>query len=91
VTEYEPYDPEEGEDLYMKDPESQSIKGFKEALDIFAKYAKKGDLERFFCGAEHDIIYMYTDTDTLHPNSPDGKRLRELGFHVSDDAWAYFT
>ena len=79
------------EDLYMKDPDSKTLKGFIEALNIFAKYMGKGINEPYFCGAEHDEIFIYVGTDTLPEESPDGARLRELGFHVSEDSWAYFT
>jgi hypothetical protein len=91
MVEYEPYDEETSHDTYMSDPTSKSIKGFIEALNIFSQYADKGEDERFFFGAEHDIIYMCVDTKVLHPNSPAGIRLRELGFHIDDEDWAYFT
>jgi hypothetical protein len=76
---------------YMMAPESKSIRGFIEALNIFAKYMEKGFYEQYFCGAEHDELHIYVETDTLPKDSPDGRRLIALGFHVNNDCWAYFT
>jgi hypothetical protein len=81
----------ETEDLYMTAPEAKSIKGFIEALNIFAKYFDKGMNKTFFCGAEHDELHFYMDTDTLPEDSADGRRLQELGFHCGDNMWEYFT
>ena len=81
------------DDLYMSAPESKSIKGVIEALTIFAKYTEKGINERYFCGAEHDELYIYVDIEKLTPESPDGQRLQALGFHPSSEVetWSYFT
>jgi hypothetical protein len=76
---------------YMADPLAKSIGSFIEALNIFAKYTEKGLNQRFFFGAQHDEINVYVGTDDLSPDSDDGKRLIELGFHESEEAWAYFT
>jgi len=84
---------EDEDDLYMKAPEANSIKGFIEALNIFAKYVEKGIDEPYFCGAEHDELHIYVKTDDLPEDSPDGRRLSELGFHTNGetDSWGYFT
>jgi hypothetical protein len=82
---------ENDEDLYLTAPEANSIKGFIEALNIFSKYMEKGTNETYFCGAEHDELYLYVGTDDLPEESPDGRRLRALGFRKSEDAWAYYT
>ena len=87
---YEPFDSEEDDDLYLKEP--KSIRNFIEALNIFAKYTQEGFEETYFCQAEHDELFIHVEQETLHPNSPDGKRLRALGFHPSEvETWAYFT
>ena len=82
---------ENDEDLYMTAPEAKSIKGFIEALNIFSKYMGKGTNETYFCGAEHDELHLHVGTDDLPKESPDGRRLQALGFHESEDAWAYYT
>ena len=89
MPEYEPYD-EENDELFLKEP--KSIKGFIEALNIFSKYWEDGVDETYFCQAENDELYIHVDIEKLHPNSPDGKRLRMLGFHPSDvETWGYYT
>jgi hypothetical protein len=84
---------EEDDALYLKAKEAQTIKGFIEALNIFAKYTDKGIDESFFCGAEHDELYMYVELEKLSTKSEDGKRLLQLGFHADKESgnWAYYT
>jgi len=80
------------DESYMRDPMAKTVNGFIEALEILARYMKDGKERKFFCGAEHDEIYFYTENgpDEL---SDDGVRLSELGFHFEEDAegWVYFT
>lgn len=87
---YEPFDPDKNDELYLTEP--KSIRNFIEALNIFAKYTEDGMEETYFSQAEHDELFIHVEQETLHPNSPDGKRLRALGFHAGTvGTWAYFT
>ena len=78
---------------YMSAPESKTIKGFKEALDIVARHHKGGENAKCFTYAEHDIIYFELSLEDVPEDSEEGKRLDALGFHASTefDCWAYFT
>lgn len=75
---------------YMSDQNSKSVKGFIEALGIFAKHYEKGDAKKYFMGAEHDELFIY-DTEEITEDSEDGKRLEALGFHYNGEGWSYFT
>lgn len=77
-------------DNFMSDTNSKSVKGFIEALGIFAKRYEKGLDQRFFMGAEHDELFIY-DSDDIAEDSEDGKRLEALGFHFNGEGWSYFT
>jgi hypothetical protein len=79
------------DELYMKDPAAKSVTGFIEALRILSKYMKDGESTTFFSGAEHDVIYFYTEGPD--EESPEGDKLTGLGFHWDEDTegWAYFT
>lgn len=81
------------EDVYMSAPESKSIKGYIEGLQIIAKYLDEGEDSKFFCNAEHDVIGLSLSTETLPVDTEDGARLYALGFHPSSDLeyWQYFT
>lgn len=79
------------DEYYMQDDRSKTVEGVIEALTILSKYMTNGMQERFFCGAEHDELFFYVDVSKCPENSEDGQRLSRLGFHVSDDFWAYFT
>lgn len=80
-------------DLYMKAAVAKTISGFIKALNILAKYEKDGLNERFFCEAEHDVLYSRVSIEALKPDSEDGKELSRLGWHPDKDidVWAYFT
>jgi hypothetical protein len=82
----------ESEKRYMKDPMSNTVDGFARGLYILSKYMKENSNTKYFCGAEHDIIYIYTE-NAPDPESPEGLRLSELGFHWNEDCegYAYFT
>ncbi len=84
---------DESDKLYMKDARAKSVEGLIAALAIFAKYLKKGQKEKFFTGASHDVLYFYVDLEKLPEDSEDGRILVGLGFHADEDSenWAYFT
>jgi hypothetical protein len=79
------------DETYMTDPRAKTIEGFIVALQIFAKYTKDKLQESYFCGAEHDVLYMYVDTDAV--SEEDAALLDKLGWHKDESAetWAYFT
>ncbi len=68
----------------------KSIAGFIEALQIFACYFENGLDHTYFISAEHDTLF---GPNMPIADSPQGKRLQELGWHRDDDyvCWAYFT
>jgi hypothetical protein len=74
----------------MNNPNNKNIAGFIEALQIFACYLENGLEHEFAINAEHDEIY---GPDMPIPDSPQGRRLKELGWHrdKGQDYWAYFT
>ena len=80
-------------DNYLSDPRAKSIEGFIAALQIIAKHKPKGLSEKYFCGAEHEVLYIYDCGESIPPGSDDGNALESLGFHFDGDAetWAYFT
>lgn len=67
------------------------MQNFLEGLEIFLKYHPRDDSS--LMGADHDVIYIYSSKEELHPDSEDGKLLDSLGFYFSeeDDSWSYFT
>jgi hypothetical protein len=81
------------DDLYMTDERRKTVAGFIAALEIFAKYFGDGLNESYFCGGEHDVIYMYVDIEQCPEDSEDGRLLQSLGWHADSEAgnWAYFT
>lgn len=79
-------------DTYAQDNEAKSVLGFIEGLNILSKYMKNQRSTKYFCGAEHDVLYIYTEEErTPSEDSSEGIRLSELGFHMEGDGWAYFT
>ena len=71
-----------------------TISAFIEGLEIFAsRYFQNGRGERYFCDAQHDIIYFYVHANDLPENSEDGKYLIELGFYIDEDTeqWCWST
>ncbi len=76
----------------MADPNCRnykSVAGFIEALQIFACYFENGLDQAYFMSAEHDILF---GPEMPILDSPQGRRLEELGWHWNDDYdWAYFT
>jgi hypothetical protein len=82
----------ESEKRYMKDPMAKTVDGFARGLFILSKYMKNDTSTKFFCGAEHDIIYIYTENPPGE-ESEEGLRLSELGFHWNEDCegYAWFT
>lgn len=76
---------------YMVDPAAKSVSAFIEGVKILSRHMKEGLETRFFMGAEHDVIYVYVDPESLPEDSANGQRLSALGFHVENDSWAYFT
>jgi hypothetical protein len=71
----------------------KSVSGFIEALSILSQYMKEGPKTSYFLGAEHDILYVYTEAGLPLPSTDEGRRLQDLGFHVDNDVegWAYYT
>lgn len=82
---------DEDDTEYLKDPRAKTIEGFIVALQIFAKYAEKGLQQSYVFDAHHDVLGVYFDTERIPEDSEDGLLLRQLGWHVEDDYWAYFT
>jgi hypothetical protein len=82
----------ESDKRYMKDPMSKTVEGFINGLHILSRYMEADLGTKFFFGAEHDIVYIYTDGNPSQLTS-DGLRLSELGFHWDKDTeqWAYYT
>ena len=80
-------------DSYMMDDNAKSVTGMIEGLRILARYMGKGEAQKYFCGAEHDIIYFYVSPEKCSEDSEDGIRLSQLGFHPEEDvdAWGYFS
>lgn len=75
--------------VFMKDPQSKSIEGFYKALKIMKEHCEMDD--RFFMGAEHDLIYFYCGKE---PDSIDEEILMELsrlGVHWDSDGFQYHT
>jgi hypothetical protein len=73
---------------------SKTVAGFIEGLGVFAsRYFANGPGERYFCDAQHDIIYFYVYADDLPESSEDGKYLVELGFCIDEDTdqWCWYT
>lgn len=74
-------------DNYLKDKRANTVEGWIEAFKILAKY---GDASKFFCYAEHDILYLpFGPPD----DTEDAQTLRGLGFHRDSETgdWAKFT
>jgi hypothetical protein len=62
------------------------------ALQIFAKYMKRGLETPYFFAAEHDIIYVFVDSGALPADTEDGRLLTELGWRIGDsDNWEHFV
>jgi len=82
----------ESEKRYMTDPMAKTVDGFARGLFILSKYMKDDTSTKYFCGAEHDIIYIYTENPP-DAESEEGLRLSELGFHWNEDCegYAWFT
>lgn len=57
-----------------------TLKQLSEGLAIFAKYDKYS-IRTDEIGADNSEIFFYVAQAILPPNSEDGKRLQELGFH----------
>lgn len=76
---------------YMSHPKAKTVGGFIEGLTILSGYMPSGMDESYFCGGEHDVIYIYVGGEKCPPDSVNGIILESLGFHYEDDAWSYFT
>ena len=83
----------EADKQYMKSADAKSVVGFIKGLNLLAKHMEDGVDTKFFLGAEHDVIYVYTEEGEPKKDSLDGIGLSELGFHYDEDVegWAYFT
>ena len=54
------------------------------------KIAYENDMDKtYIIQAEHDIIYV--GGEHIEEGSESGKKLEELGFHMDDECWCYFT
>lgn len=78
---------------FFKDPRAKSVEGLIAGLQILAKYLENGLQEKYFSGAEHDIIYFWVSREQLPEDSEDGKALFALGFKVDHSAgnWCMVT
>lgn len=70
---------------------TNDIYGFILALEIFAEYEPNGLQEVSFLEAEHDIIFSHISNEQIPEGSENGMMLADLGWHVEDEIWAYFT
>ena len=70
-----------------------TIDQMRKSLDIFAKYDKRGENAWWCAGADHDIVWSSYGETHIEENSEDGKRLTNLGWHLSSefDCWSMFT
>ena len=69
----------------------RNIYGFILALEIFSEYEPNKSQETSFLEAEHDIIYSHITSDQIPKDSENGMMLVDLGWHVDDEIWAYYT
>lgn len=79
------------DDVYMKDSRAKSVEGMIAGLTILSGYLKDASATKYFCGAEHDVLYVYVSPEDCPEDSAHGIELQRLGFHADDDAWGYFT
>lgn len=71
-------------------PNAHSLGAFVEGLKLLGIK----DEDKFFMGAEHDIVYAYyIEEDEPHPNGETAYRLSCLGFHWDAGAscWAWYV
>ena len=47
--------------------------------------------ETSFLASEHDIIYSHISDEQIPEDSENGMMLIDLGWHLDDEIWAYFT
>lgn len=59
---------------------------FKEGLDILQKHGANG----YCIAAEHDIFYAASARELKMPLS-EIRKLRKLGWIISEESWAAFT
>lgn len=71
---------------YMSDPKAKSLSALIEAATILGL----SENEEIIGAGEHDIVYFNNNID-VDPESPEGYRLKELGFHYQDDSWSWFV
>lgn len=78
-------------DIYLDDPDANTLVGFKKAVDIFIEHCD--DNIRFPFNAEHEIIYGPCGFDDIPEDSEDGKNLQRLGWSYDEqfNCWCYFT
>ena len=84
----------ESDRRYNQDPNAKSVLGFIQGLSLFLQqFMKHGADTKYFLGAEHDVIYIYTEGGKPDEECAEGLRLSELGFHYDEDVegWAYYT
>jgi hypothetical protein len=81
----------ESEKRYMKDPMANTVEGFIKGLHILSRFMKADLGTAYFCEAEQDIIYIYTEDGGPAEDSKEGLKLSELGFHYEEELWAYYT
>jgi hypothetical protein len=79
------------DDIFLTDPRAKTVEGMIAGLTILATHMEKGMQERYFCGGENYVLHIYVRVGDCPEDSPDGQKLRALGFHTEDDGWAYFT
>jgi hypothetical protein len=69
----------------------KSIQCFILAIQLMSRYLDNGLQRKFFLSAEHDVIYSDLEKEKCSEDSEDGKMLRQLGWHVENGYWAYYT
>mgnify|MGYP001582439200 CR=1 FL=1 len=70
---------------------TDNIYGFILALEVFSEFMPDGLQETNFLESEHDIIYSHISNEQIPKDSENGMMLSDLGWHLEDEVWAYFT
>lgn len=78
------------EDQYMKDPRTKTSDGMIAVIEAMRPFVGKDG--RPIIGADHDVIYLCADTDSIPEDSAAGLELVRLGCHIEEgESWAMFV
>ncbi len=70
-----------------------TVKQLEEGLAIFKRYLKDPNGEHLG-GADHDVIYFFSDHDFREPLSDEDRaKLEDLNYHREEDSegWAHYA